>query len=77
MTHGTPPKPARIADYRQRVPHAGKLRDLRCVRGPLAEVDALVAMTLQANPGAVLRYEQRNHALGECYAEIVMPEAAE
>jgi hypothetical protein len=66
----------RIADYRARVPIDGKLRDLRCIRGPIQATVALRDLTVSSNPGAVVRYETINHGLDEQYVEIVMPEGA-
>lgn len=73
MTHGTSMKMPRIADYRQRVPIEGKLRDLRCMRGPIEATAALRDLTVASNPGAIVRYETINHGLDERYVEIVMP----
>ena len=64
---------ARVADYRERVSIEGKMRDLRCIAGPLDEARSLMQTTMDANPGAWLRWEQVNHSLGEARYEIVMP----
>ena len=67
---------ARIADYRDRVMIDGKSRNLRCIAGPLEDARSLMQTTMDANPGAWLRWEQVNHGLGEARYEIVMPEGA-
>ena len=64
---------ARVADYRERVLVEGTARDLRCIAGPLEEARSLMQVTMDAHPGAWLRWEQVNYSLGEARYEIVMP----
>jgi hypothetical protein len=63
----------RVTTYPARISIDGKMRDLRVLRGPLSEVAALKQSTIDGNPGAIVRYEQINHALDEHYVEIAMP----
>jgi hypothetical protein len=77
VTRDVTAKPAYVATYPARVPVPGtqptKFRDLRCFRGPVSEVRALVAMTVASNPGAAARYEQDYPGLDQLYVEVLMP----